>query len=63
MFGENVTSRKISTQNCELFHRVIAYNVYRITRDKLLIWYGFYTALNNNYLKYYFLQYIVDFTF
>ncbi len=43
MFGENVTSRKISTQNRELFHRVIAYNVYRITRDKLLIWHGFYT--------------------
>ncbi len=45
MFGENVTSRKISTQNRELFHRVIAYNVYRITRDKLLIWHGFYTAI------------------
>ncbi len=44
MFGENVTSRKISTQNRELFHRVIAYNVYRITRNNLLIWYGFYTA-------------------
>ena len=44
MFGENVTSRKISTQNRELFHRVIAYNVYRITRNSLLIWYGFYTA-------------------
>ena len=44
MFGENVISRKISTQNRELFHRVIAYNVYRITRNSLLIWYGFYTA-------------------
>jgi len=44
MFGENVTSRKISTQNRELFHRVIAYNAYRITRDNLLIWHGFYTA-------------------
>jgi len=44
MFGENVTSRKISTQNRELFHRVIAYNVYRITRNNLLIWHGFYTA-------------------
>lgn len=46
MFGENVTSRKISTQNRELFHRVIAYNVYRVTRNSLLIWYGFYTASN-----------------
>ncbi len=44
MFGENVTSRKVATKNRELFYRVIAYNVYRITRDKLLIWYGFYTA-------------------
>lgn len=46
MFGENVTSRKISTQNRELFHRVIAYNGYRITRNSLLIWHGFYTASN-----------------
>ena len=44
MFGENVTSRKISTQNRELFRRVIAYNAYRITRDNLLIRHGFYTA-------------------
>ena len=44
MFGENVTSRKISTQNRELFHRMIAYNVYRVTRNSLLIWHGFYTA-------------------
>jgi hypothetical protein len=26
-------------------YRVIAYNAYRITRNNLLIWYGFYTAL------------------
>ena len=44
MFGENVTSRKISTQNRELMYRVIAYNAYRITRNNLLIWHGFYTA-------------------
>jgi len=44
MFGDNVTSRKISTQNRELMYRVIAYNAYRITRNNLLIWYGFYTA-------------------
>jgi len=44
IFGENVTSRKVATKNRELYYRVIAYNVYRITRDKLLIWYGFYTA-------------------
>jgi len=44
MFGDNVTSRKISTQNRELMYRVIAYNAYRITRDCLLIWHGFYTA-------------------
>jgi len=50
MFGENVTSRKISTQNRELFHRVIAYNAYRITRDNLLIWHGFYTASLRYYL-------------
>jgi hypothetical protein len=47
MFGENVTSRKISTQNRELFHRVIAYNAYRITRDNLLFWHGFYTAIGS----------------
>ena len=41
MFGENVTSRKISTQNRELMYRVITYNAYRITRDNLLIWYDF----------------------
>ena len=45
MFGENVTSRKISTQNRELMYRVIAYNAYRITRNNLLILYDFYTAL------------------
>ena len=50
MFGENVTSRKISTQNRELFHRVIAYNVYRITGNNLLIWHGFYTAISNTHL-------------
>ena len=44
MFGENVTSRKILTQNRELTYRVIAYNAYRITRNDLLILYGFYTA-------------------
>jgi hypothetical protein len=44
LFGENVTSRKISTQNRELMYRVIAYNAYRTTRNNLLIWYGFYTA-------------------
>ena len=44
MFGDNVTSRKISTQNRELMYRVIAYNAYRITRNNLLIWHGFYTA-------------------
>jgi len=44
MFGDNVTSRKISTQNRELMYRVITYNVYRITRDCLLILYDFYTA-------------------
>ncbi len=44
MFGENVTSQKISTQNRELFYRIIAYNSYQITRNKSLIWYGFYTA-------------------
>ncbi|KER05275.1 hypothetical protein AAA799E16_02093, partial [Marine Group I thaumarchaeote SCGC AAA799-E16] len=44
MFGENVTSRKIATQNRELFYRVIAYNSYRITQNKSLIWDGFYTA-------------------
>ena len=37
MFGDNVTSRKISTQNRELMYRVIAYNAYRITRNNLLI--------------------------
>lgn len=37
MFGENVTSRKVATKNRELYYRVIAYNVYRITRDELLI--------------------------
>ena len=47
MFGENVSSRKISTQNRELMYRVIAYNAYRITRNNLLIWYGFYTANQN----------------
>jgi len=47
MFGENVTSRKILTQNRELMYRVIAYNAYRITRNNLLIWYGFYTAIIN----------------
>ena len=46
MFGDNVTSRKISTQNRELMYRVIAYNAYRITRNNLLIWHGFYTAKN-----------------
>ncbi|KFM21811.1 hypothetical protein AAA799B03_00492, partial [Marine Group I thaumarchaeote SCGC AAA799-B03] len=42
-----------ATQNRELFYRVIAYNVYRINRDKLLIWYGFYTAVmySNSYLS------------
>jgi len=45
MFGENVTSRKISTQNRELMYRVIAYNAYRITMNNLLIRHGFYTAL------------------
>lgn len=44
MFGENVTSQKISTQNRELFYRVIAYNAYRITRNNVLIMYGFYTT-------------------
>ena len=44
MFGENVTSRKILTHNRELTYRVIAYNAYRITRNDLLILYGFYTA-------------------
>ena len=44
MFEENVTSRKISTQNRELMYRVIVYNAYRITRDNLLVWHGFYTA-------------------
>jgi len=41
MFGENVTSRKISTQNRELMYRVIAYNAYRITRNNLasLAWF------------------------
>lgn len=36
MFGEDVTSRKISTQNMELMCRVIAYNIYRITRNNWL---------------------------
>ena len=44
MFGENVTSRKISTQNRELMYRIIVYDAYRITRDRLLIWHGFYIA-------------------
>lgn len=45
MFGENVTSRKILTQNRELMNLVIAYNAYRITRDNPLVWYGFYKAI------------------
>jgi len=51
MFGENVTSRKISTQNRELMYRVIAYNAYRITRDNLLFWHGFYTAAASIFFK------------
>lgn len=41
MFGDNVTTRKISTQNRELMYRVIAYNAYRITRNNLagLVWF------------------------
>jgi len=55
MFGENVTSRKISTQNRELMYRVIAYNAYRITRNNLLILYDFYTAyfFILSYIKHY----------
>jgi len=44
MFGENITSKKIFTQNRELFYRVIMYNAYRITRNNVLIMYGFYTV-------------------
>ncbi len=43
-FGENITSQKISTQNLELFYRIIMYNAYRITRNNVLIMYGFYTV-------------------
>ncbi len=50
MFGENVTYRKILTQNRELMYRVIAYNAYRITRNDLLIGHGFYTAHYRNYI-------------
>ena len=49
MFGENVTSRKIATQNREMYYRVIAYNVYRITRNGLVILYGFYTAVYSHF--------------
>jgi len=44
MLGEYMMSRHIITQNREVMYRMIAYNCYRITRDSLLIWYGFYTA-------------------
>ncbi|MBM2818358.1 MAG: Transposase family protein [Nitrosarchaeum sp.] len=50
MFGENVTSRKIATQNRELMYRVIAYNAYRITRDNLTNLAWFLHGLQNNYV-------------
>lgn len=44
MLGEYVMSRYIKTQNREVMYRMIAYNCYRITRNNLIIWYGFYRA-------------------
>lgn len=44
MFGDDVMSRCIVTQNREMIYRMIAYNCYRVTRDYVLILYGFYRA-------------------
>ncbi|QLH07451.1 IS5 family transposase [Nitrosopumilus ureiphilus] len=51
MLGEYVMSRHIITQNREVMYRMIAYNCYRITRDSLLVWHGFYTANQQSYIK------------
>ena len=45
MLGEYVMSRYILTQNREVMYRMLAYNCYRITRNNLVIWYGFYRAI------------------
>jgi hypothetical protein len=55
MFGDCIMSRCIVTQNREMMYRIIAYNCYRITRNHVLILYGFYTAefyKNSKYAKY-----------
>ena len=52
MLGEYVMSRYVKTQNREVMYRVIAYNCYRITRNSLVMLYGFYTAHKMYYFKY-----------
>ncbi len=44
MFGDNVMSRNLVTQNREMTYRIMAYNLYRINRDYVLILDVFYMA-------------------
>ncbi len=45
MFGDNVMSRNLVTQNREMTYRIMAYNLYRINRDYVLILDVFYMAI------------------
>jgi len=50
MLGEYIMSRNTVTQNRETMYRMMAYNCYRITRNHLVILYGFYRANVYNFV-------------
>jgi hypothetical protein len=52
MLSDCIMSRNRVTQNREMMCRIIAYNLYRITRDCVLILDVFYAALPKEFHKY-----------